>query len=208
MLDSETQNQAQAVAGASLQQGALHGQRVLVLGACCGFGRGMVRALNAASARVIAADSNADALKLMSGAMALPLRGEADVALRRVGRQWGTARLDAVLNLMPLRHPEKIDLNIAVLQGVVQGFLPSLTAQQGQIVTVVARPEQALDLGAGAMAPAMASAQSALAHMLRRDGLMLNMISVGDTGAKPARAAAFGLLAQSLGPLTGAELRV
>jgi len=206
MLDSETQDQA--VAGINLQKGALHGHRVLVLGACCGFGRAMVRTLNAASARVIAADSNADALKLMSGAMPLPLRGEADVALRRVGRQWGTARLDAVLNLMPLRHPEKIDLNIAVLQGVVQGFLPSLTVQQGQIVSIVARPEQALDLGAGAMAPALASAQSALAHMLRRDGLMLNMISVGDTSAKPARAAAFGLLAQSLGPLTGAELRV
>lgn len=187
---------------------ALHGKRILVLGACCGFGRGMTRALQAASAHVIAADNNADALKLMNGVVPLTLRGDADVALRRVGRQWGTARLDAVLNLMPLRRPEMIDMNIAVLQGVVQGFLPALTEREGQIVSVVARPEQALDLGAGAMAPAMASAQAALATALQRDGLLLNMISVGEGGVKPARTAAVGLLAKSLGPLTGAELRV
>ncbi|MEP1768448.1 MAG: hypothetical protein ABJJ53_17635 [Sulfitobacter sp.] len=202
MLDAETQT------GVTQPAGALQGQRILVLGACCGFGRGMVRALNAASAKVIAADSNTDALKLMSGVVPLALRGEADMALRRVGRQWGSARLDAVLNLMPLRRPELIDLNIAVLQGAVQGFMPSLIPQGGQILTVVARPDQPLELGAGAMAPALLSAQNALAQTLKRDGLLLNMISVGEGGVKPARSAAIGLLGKSLGPLTGAELRV
>ncbi|WP_299023611.1 SDR family NAD(P)-dependent oxidoreductase [uncultured Sulfitobacter sp.] len=201
MLDSETQQMKRP-------SGTLQGQRILVLGACCGFGRGMARALAASGAQVVVADSNADALAQISNAVPLPLKGEADVALRRVGRAWGEARLDGVLNLMPLRQPDKIDLNVAVLQGIVQGFMPALTLREGQIVSVVARPEQALDVGAGAMAPALASAQSALAHALRRDGLTLNMVSVGEGAVKPARTAVIGLLSGALGSLTGAELRL
>jgi NAD(P)-dependent dehydrogenase (short-subunit alcohol dehydrogenase family) len=186
----------------------LQGQRIIVLGACCGFGSGMVRALVASGAQVVVADANQEALAQMSGAVPLPLRGQPEAALRRVGRAWGEARLDAVLNLMPLRRPHEIDKNIAVLQGIVQGFMPALTASHGQIVTVVARPEQALDLVAGAMAPAMVSAQAALAHTLQRDGMTLNLISVGEGAVKPARTSIVGLLAKSLGPITGAELRV
>lgn len=202
MLDSK--------AGAAFGGSAtlLRGQRIIVLGACCGFGRGMVRALSASGAQVVVADTNQEALAQMSGAVPLRLRGQADLALRRVGRAWGEARLDAVLNLMPLRRPGEVDKNIAILQGAVQGFMPALTASHGQIVTVVARPEQALDLAAGAMAPAMVSAQGALAHTLRRDGLTLNLISVGERGVKPARTAIIGLLAKSLGSITGVELRL
>lgn len=189
-------------------KGILKGHRIVVLGACCGFGRGMARALVASGAQVVAADSNAEGLKQLSGAVPLTLKGTPEDALRRVGRAWGEARLDAVLNLMPLRHPDQIDLNIAALQGIVQGFMPALSARGGQIVTVVARPEQALDLGAGAMAPALVSAQSALAHALRRDGITLNLINVNEGAVTPARVAVIGLLARSLGQLTGTELRL
>lgn len=201
MLDSEMQD-------VQTSAGVLKGQRVLVLGACCGFGRGMVRALGAAGAQVIAADSSAEALKEVSGAVPLTLNGTPEQALRRVGRAWGDARLDAVLNLMPLRHPAALDMNIEALQGIVQGFMPALSLREGQIVTVVARPEQALDVGAGAMEPALASAQSAFAHALRRDGLSLNMITLRDATAAPVRKAVIGLLAKSLGSLSGAELRL
>lgn len=186
----------------------LQGQRIIVLGACCGFGRSMVRTLTTSGAQVVVADANQETLKQMKGAVPLHLRGQVEVALRRAGRAWGEARLDAVLNLMPLRRPDEIDKNIAILQGVVQGFMPALTAKDGQIVTVVARPDQALDLAACAMAPALVSAQRALAHTLRRDGLTMNLISVGNGGVKPARTAIVGLLAKSMGAITGAELRV
>lgn len=201
MLDSKTDTRPKP-------KGILKGQRIIVLGACCGFGRGMARALIASGAQVIAADANADGLKQLSGAVPLTLKGTPEEALRRVGRAWGEARLDGVLNLMPLRHPDQIDLNIAALQGVVQGFMPALSARGGQIVTVVARPEQALDVGAGAMAPALLSAQSALAHALRRDGITLNLINVSEGAVTPARTAVIGLLAKSLGQLTGTELRL
>jgi NADP-dependent 3-hydroxy acid dehydrogenase YdfG len=201
MLDTETQTTKRPA-------GLLQGQRIMVLGACCGFGRSIVRALGAAGAQVVAADANAEALKQISGAVPLALKGPPDEALRRVGRAWGEARLDGVLNLMPLRHPDKIDLNIAALQGVVQGFMPVLSARDGQIVTVVARPNQALDVMTGAMAPALVSAQGALAHALRRDGLTLNLINVGEGAVKPARTAVVGLFAKSLGSLTGSELRL
>jgi hypothetical protein len=169
----------------------------------------MVRALEASGAQVVAADSNADALARIGGAaVPLTLKGPPDEALRRVGRAWGEARLDSVLNLMPLRHPARLDMNIAVLQGIVQGFMPALGARAGQIVTVVARPEQALDVGAGAMAPALASAQAVFAATLRRDGITLNLVNVGQAAAVPARQAVAGLLAGSLGPLTGSELRL
>lgn len=205
MLDAQEKTQKAAPKRA---KGILHGKRVIVLGACCSFGRSTARALMACGAQVVAADSSADGLKHMGAAVPLRLKGEPEEALRRVGRAWGEARLDAVVNLMPLRHPDKIDLNIAALQGIVQAFMPALSAREGQIVTVVARPEQALEVGAGAMAPALGSAQAAFAHALRRDGLTLNMVNVSDVAISPARAAVVGLLAGSLGPLNGSELRL
>ncbi|MEH6740462.1 MAG: hypothetical protein V7695_18255 [Sulfitobacter sp.] len=201
MLDIKTQTTKRPA-------GILQGQRIMVLGACCGFGRSIVRALGASGAQVVAADANAEALKQISGAVPLALKGAPEEALRRVGRAWGEARLDGVLNLMPLRHPDKVDLNIAVLQGIVQGFMPALSTRDGQIVTVVSRPDQALDVVSGAMAPALVSVQGALAHALRRDGLTLNLINVGEGAVKPARTAVVGLLAKSLGSLTGSELRL
>lgn len=201
MLDNKIEKKPKA-------KGILQGQRILVLGACCGFGRGMARALTASGAQVIAADANAEGLKQLTGAVPLTLKGAPEEALRRVGRAWGEARLDALLNLMPLRHPNQIDMNIAALQGIVQGFMPALSTRDGQIVTVVARPEQPLDIGAGAMAPALVSAQAALAHALRRDGLALNLINVSEGAVTPARTAVVGLLAKSLGQLTGTELRL
>lgn len=201
MLDSETQNIQRA-------SGILQGHRIMVLGACCGFGRSMTRALAGSGAQVVAADTNAEALKQIVGAVPLQLKGVPTDALRRIGRAWGEARLDAVLNLMPLRHPDQIDLNVATLQSIVQGFMPALSTHEGQIVTVVARPDQPLDVAAGAVAPALVSAQAALAHALRRDGLTLNLVNVGEGAVKPARTAVVGLLAKSLGPLTGAELRL
>ena len=109
---------------------------------------------------------------------------------------------------MPLRHSLAIDMNIAVLQSIVQGFMPALSERQGQIVTVVARPEQPLEVVAGAMAPAMLSAQTALAHALRRDGLSLNMVNMGEGVVSPARTAIVGLLSGALGSVTGSELRL
>ncbi len=201
MLDTETQTTKRPA-------GVLQGRRIMVLGACCGFGRSIVRALGASGAQVVAVDISAEALKQLSGAVPITLKGAPEDALRRVGRAWGETRLDGVLNLMPLRHPDKIDLNIAVLQGIVQGFMPALSAREGQIVTVVARPDQALDVATGAMAPALVSAQGALADALRRDGLALNLINVGEGAVKPARTAVVALLAKSLGSLTGSELRL
>ncbi len=200
MLDSETKTKRAA--------GILQGQRIIVVGACCGFGRSIVRALAASGAQVVAADASAGDLARITGAVPLILKGTPEEALRRVGRAWGEARLDGVLNLMPLRHPDKIDLNIAVLQGIVQGFMPALSLRDGQIVTVVARPEQPLDVGAGAMAPALVSAQAAYSHALRRDGLRLNLINVGEGAVTPARSVVVGLLAKTMGPLTGSELRL
>lgn len=188
--------------------GLLKGQRIMVLGACCGFGRGMARALVASGAQIVAADANGEGLAQINGAVPLLLKGTPEEALRRVGRAWGEARLDAMLNLMPLRHPDQIDMNIAALQGIVQGFMPALSAREGQILTVVSRPEQALDVKAGAMAPALVSAQTALAHALKRDGITLNLISVGEGAMTPARTAVVGLLAKSLGQLSGTELRL
>ncbi|MCX7566108.1 hypothetical protein OS189_07120 [Sulfitobacter sp. F26169L] len=201
MLDTDTKV-------VSRPAGILQGQRIIVLGACCGFGRAMVRALRASGARVVAADTDAQTLRQIEHAVPLTLKEPPEEALRRVGRQWGEARLDAVLNLMPLRNPARIDQNVAILQGIVQGFMPALSAREGQIVTVVARPEQALDVATGAMAPALVSAQAAFAHALRRDGLTLNLINVGEGAVKPARTAVVGLLAKSMGTLTGAELRL
>lgn len=205
MLDAQEQSTAKP---AKRGQRILQGKRVIVLGACCSFGRSTTRALIGCGAQVVAADASADGLKQIGVAVPLVLKGAPEEALRRVGRAWGEARLDAVLNLMPLRHPDKIDMNLAVLQGIVQGFMPALSAREGQIVTVVARPEQALDVGAGAMAPALVSAQAAFAHALRRDGLTLNLVNVSDVAISPARSAVIGLLAQSLGALNGSELRL
>lgn len=201
MLDTQTQSGPKNAR-------ILQGRRILVLGACCSFGRSMARALGASGAQVVVADSDPDSLKQIVGAVPLVLKGAPEDALRRVGRAWGEARLDAVLNLMPLRHPEKIDFNIAMLQGIVQGFMPALGARDGQIVSVVARPDQALDVASGAMAPAMLSAQTALAHALRRDGIRLNLISVGENAVRPARTAVIGLLSGALGPVSGSELRL
>ena len=201
MLDTVTQ-------GVQAPAPVLRGQRIIVLGACCGFGRKVIRALDREGAQVVAADTDAEALARMQGAVPLTLRGELEPDLRRVGRAWGEARLDAVLNLMPLRHPARIDLNIAVLQGIVQGFMPALCAREGQILTVVSRPEQALDVGAGAMAPALLSVQAAFANALRHDGMSLNTITLKSGPAAPARAATLGMLARTLGPVTGTELRL
>tara|TARA_R110002020_G_scaffold475858_1_gene713219 strand:+ start:39584 stop:40189 length:606 start_codon:yes stop_codon:yes gene_type:complete len=201
MLDSEMQ-------GVDRAAGILKGRRIIILGACCGCGRSMTRALTASGAQVVAADEDAGALGQIGGAVPLVLKGVQAAELRRIGKAWGEARLDGVLNLMPLRHPVSVDLNLAVLQGIVQGFMPALSVHHGQIVTVAARPDQALEVVAGAMVPALASAQTAFAHALRRDGLRLNMITVGEGGVKPARVAITGLLAGSMGPLTGAELRL
>lgn len=200
MLDTQTQ-----IAPAPV---ALQGQRVIVLGACCGFGRGVIRGLGAAGAQVVAADTNGALLAQMEGAVPLPLKTVPDVALRRVGRAWGAVQLDAIVNLMPLRAPQALDLNVAVLQALVQGFLPALAPCEGQIITVVARPDAALDVAAGAMAPALASAQSVLSRALSRDGLRLNLVEMGQGGMTPARMAVLGLLGGQMGPLTGAEVRV
>lgn len=201
MLDAKTDKQPGRVR-------ILQARRIIVLGACCAFGRSMARALAASGAQVLVADTNREALAQIDGAVPLTLKGAPEEALRRVGRAWGEARLDAVLNLMPLRHPDKIDLNIAMLQGVVQGFMPALGAREGQIISVVARPEQPLEVASGAMAPALLSAQSALAHALRRDGIRLNLINVGEHAVRPARTAVVGLLSGALGPLSGSELRL
>lgn len=184
----------------------LHGRRVIILGACCGFGRSMARTLSARGAQVVVADSTRDTLAQITCAVPLTLKGAPEVALRRVGRAWGAAHLDAVVNLMPLRHPNKIDLNIVMLQGIVQGFMPALGAREGQIISVVARPEDALDLVRAAMAPAVLSAQSSLAHALRRDGIRLNLVNVGEHAVQPARRAVTGLLSGALGPVSGSQL--
>ena len=78
----------------------------------------------------------------------------------------------------------------------------ALSACEGQIVTVVARPEQTLDVAAGAPVSAQA------AHALRRDGITLNLINVGKGAVNPVRAAVVGLLAKSFGSLRGTELRL
>lgn len=201
MLDRDTQTSPTAAR-------MLQGRRVIVLGACCGFGRTLARTLGASGAQVVVADSTRDTLEQITGAVPLTLKGAPEVALRRVGRAWGAAHLDAIVNLMPLRHPEKIDLNIAVLHGIVQGFIPALGAREGQIISVVARPEHELDLVRAAMAPAVLSAQSSLAHMLRRDGIRLNLVNVGEHAVRPARTAVMGLLSGALGPVSGSELRL
>lgn len=201
MLDSRAEQMQQP-------QLVLKGQRIIVLGAACGFGRSFVRALLAAGAQVVAADEDANAVSRFKRAVPLTLNGPPEEALRRVGRAWGEARLDGVLNLMPLRHPEKLDLNVAVLEGIVQGFMPALSNREGQIVSVVARPAQPLDLAAGAMAPAVLCAQAALAHALRHDGITLNLVNVGEGELSPARTAVVGLLANTLGKLTGTEIRL
>ncbi|QUJ77807.1 SDR family NAD(P)-dependent oxidoreductase [Sulfitobacter albidus] len=201
MLDTQTRKSTRG-------RGALHGQRILILGASDGFGRAMARAFAGSGAKVIAADTDAAALDRVDRAIPLALNGAPEDALRRVGRKWGEARLDAVLNLMPLRAPRQIDQNIAVLQGIVQGFMPALTAREGQIITVASRPEQALDVGAGAMVPALRAAQDAFAATLHRDGLSLNLVTVREDAITPARAAVMGLMMGSVGPLTGAELRL
>lgn len=203
MLDSQT-NQIKAAKA----KGILQGKRVMVLGACCSLGRSMARALVGCGAQVVVADANAEGLGSIGRTVPLVLKGAPEEALRRVGRAWGEAKLDAVVNLMPLRHADKLDLNIAVLQGIVQAFMPALVAHEGQIVTVVGQPEQALDVGAGAMTPALLSAQAAFVHALRRDGLTLNLVNMGDGSVAAARPAVIGLLAQSLGRLNGAELRL
>jgi NAD(P)-dependent dehydrogenase (short-subunit alcohol dehydrogenase family) len=210
MLDSDTHKAPDAMPAAMpAMMPVLKGRRIIVLGACCGFGRAMIRTLAMAGAQVVAADSDVDALSaLEGGAMPLTLRGAPEASLRRAGRAWGEARLDSVLNLMPLRHPDRIDMNIAVLQSVVQGFMPALAASQGQIVSVVARPDEALDVAAGAMGPALLSANAAFAHALRRDGLTLNTVTVGDGGLAGARIAVTGLLSGALGRLSGSDLRV
>jgi len=202
MLDSQTQSNLSKPAG------VLQGTRIMVLGACCGLGRSMTRSLNESGAQVIAVDTNLEALKTLEDVVAVPLRGDVEGALHHIGRKWGETRLDAVVNLMPLKQPGMVDLNIKVLQAIVQGFMPALTIDEGQIVTVVGRPEQALDVGTGAMVPALASTQSALASALRRDGLLLNMISFGEAGIAPACTATIGLLSKSLGSITGNELYV
>ncbi len=189
-------------------RGSLSGQRIIVLGAACGFGRGVIRVLGAAGAQVVAVDSNAGGLGQLKGAVPLPLKGAPADGVRRIGKAWGDARLDGVLNLMPLRKPSEIDLNIEMLQSIVQGFMPALAAREGQIITVVARPDQALDVAAGALAPALVSAQAAFAHALKRDGLVLNLINVGEDAVAPARKAVLGLLQGAVGPLTGAQLRL
>ena len=206
MLDVDTQKApTMTVAGPS----TLQGRRIIILGACCGFGRAMVRALGTAGAQVVAADSDAQALGQLEGkAVPLTLKGAPEEALRRLGRAWGEARLDAVVNLMPLRHPDKVDLNIAVLQGIVQGFMPALGGSGGQIVSVLGRPKEVLDVAAGAMGPALVSATAAYAHALRRDGLTLNCVTVGAGGLAGARFTVTGLLTGALGGLSGSDLRV
>lgn len=190
-------------------KGILHGKRVIVLGACCAFGRSMARALVGCGAQVVVADANAEGLGNMGRTVPLVLKDAPEEALRRVGRAWGDAKLDAVVNLMPLRHPDRLDLNIGVLQATVQAFMPALAAHEGQIVTVASQPEQALEVGAGAMIPGLLSAQAAYSHALRRDGLRLNLVNMGNIGtAAAARPAVIGLLAQTLGQLNGAELRL
>ncbi len=201
MLDSKSE-------AVQPRSAALSGRRIIVLGACSGFGRGMVRALVREGAQIIAADTSAEGLGRIGAGVPLVLRGRPEEALRRAGRAWGEARLHDVLNLMPLRHPDKVDLNLAVLQGIVQGFMPALTAHQGQILTVASRPAQALDIAAGAMVPALASAQQAYVDALRRDGLVLNLVTVGEGAATPARAVVTGLAARSLGALNGCTLRL
>ena len=189
-------------------KGILHGKRIIVLGACCSIGRSMARAMMGCGAQVVVADAAGEGLDRIGKAVPLALKGEPEDALRRVGRAWGEARLDAVVNLMPLRQPSRIDLNVAVLQAAVQAFMPALTASEGQIVTVARRPEQALEVQAGAMVPALLSAQGAFVDALRRDGLALNLVNMGAHADATARPAVIGLLARSMGPLNGTELRL
>ena len=87
MLDNKIEKKPKA-------KGILQGQRILVLGACCGFGRGMARALTASGAQVIAADANAEGLKQLTGAVPLTLKGAPEEALRRVGRTSGRPLLN------------------------------------------------------------------------------------------------------------------
>lgn len=201
MLDTETL-QVDRIGG------VLTGNRVIIVGAACGFGRAMSRALIGSGARVVVADTGSASLDRIDGALPLTLKGSPDEVLRRVGRKWGESRLDAVLNLMPLRNPAAVDRNIAVLQAVVQGFMPALARREGQIITVATRPEQALNVAEGAMVPALANAHAAYGAALRRDGLTLNLVSAGEGAVTPARKAVMGLLMGTMGPLTGAELRL
>jgi NAD(P)-dependent dehydrogenase (short-subunit alcohol dehydrogenase family) len=187
---------------------ALRGQRIIILGACCVFGRSLARALNTSGAQVVAADTNTEGLAQISGALPLRLKGAPGDAMRRVGVSWGEARLDAVLNLMPLRHPGALDINIDVLKALAEGFSPALCRWEGQILTVAVRPRQATDLGAGAMVPALLSAQAAFTDTLPNDAPLLNLITQGEGALLPARAAVLGMLARALGPLNGTHLRL
>jgi NAD(P)-dependent dehydrogenase (short-subunit alcohol dehydrogenase family) len=67
----------------------LKGRRMLVLGASSEFGRNIVRALGSAGAQVVVADSNAEGLARIDGAIPLTLKGLPEDALRRAGRAWG-----------------------------------------------------------------------------------------------------------------------
>ena len=64
----------------------LKGRRMLVLGASSGFGRNIMRALNSAGAQVVVADTNADGLARIDGAIPLAIKGLPEDALRRAGR--------------------------------------------------------------------------------------------------------------------------
>ncbi|UWR23798.1 hypothetical protein [Sulfitobacter sp. S190] len=186
-------------------------QRLIVVGACDGLGESLVRALMGDHAQVVAMDADARGLARLQGPDAarvptLPLKGPPAGALGRIGNAWGDAPLHGVINLMPLRSPGELDLNLSVLRAIAGGFYAALRAHRAQVITVVARPANPSQLAQAGLLPMILQAQDTLAH--DHDTHRFNTVSLpkGDTSA--AHPTVMALLRGQAGPLSGAHLRL
>lgn len=188
-------------------------RRVLIMGAAANDWGPLTDQLAAAGSRLVLVDSGIDSLHWMGSDypdmvrtmdIAKPLRA----GLRRLGGAWGNAPLHGLVNLWPLHHPDRIDRQISVLRCLLSSFAKPLVQGAGSVVTICPAASDTTDMARAALVPALTAAQAAVAPMLMRKGVRVNMVIEPEIAPGCALPHLFGFLGREASGLTGQVLRV
>ncbi|WP_432816943.1 hypothetical protein [Sulfitobacter sp. JB4-11] len=156
---------------------------VMIVGATVAPGPDLTEMLARRGARLVVLDRDGRALEQLAGRcggriepLALPQDPQQTMTLLRSA--WGHEPLDLVVNLAPLAASPDTGSQITALSYLVRATARGLVAARGCLVTVMARPEDALDLQATGLCAALAATSTALGQALGARGVRVHSISV------------------------------
>jgi len=154
---------------------------VILLAACQPPGAALAHAFAQRGVRVIAIDGNAEYLTRIAAQdpdwiETLTIEDFQTDMTHRLQDAWGSEPLRMVVNLMPLARPAQITEQMRTLAAILRTTARGLVADQGSIVSLVARPRDPLALLGHGVVAALSAGSAALAGVMAAKSVRVHVV--------------------------------